>query len=118
MIMIDYKLQLFLEKELLSIWENRIEFKLEMKLYRDFGLFGYDVDYFLKRFTKEFNVTISSSFKFNERFYPENESLSDILRSLFQKTINLFLHKSFYEKELKDLSIMELQEAINNGILN
>ncbi|CVK15418.1 Protein of unknown function (DUF1493) [Apibacter mensalis] len=115
--MVDHKLQLFLEKVLLSKWENKIQFRSDMKLYQDFGLVGYDVDDFLKHFTKEFNVTISSEFNFNERFYPETYSALDAVRSICIKTINIFLLKSIYEKELKDLSIEELEVAIKRGIL-
>jgi hypothetical protein len=115
--MIDHKLQLFLEKVLLSKWENRIQFRPDMKLYKDFGLVGYDVDDFLTLFTKEFNVTISSEFKFNERFYPETYSALDVFRNVCIKTINILLQRSIYEKELKDLSVEELELAIKRGIL-
>lgn len=115
--MVDHKLQLFLEKVLLSKWENKIQFRSDMKLYQDFGLVGYDVDDFLKHFTKEFNVTLSSEFNFNERFYPETYSALNAVRSICIKTINIFLLKSIYEKELKDLSIEELEVAIKRGIL-
>lgn len=115
--MVDHKLQLFLEKVLLSQWENKIQFKSEMKLYEDFGLIGHDVDDFLTHFTKEFNVRISNEFKFNERFYPETYSVLDIIKSIFNKTVNIFLQRSIYEKELKDLSIQELELAIKRGVL-
>lgn len=116
--MVDHKLQLFLEKVLLSQWENKIQFKPEMKLYEDFGLIGHDANDFLTYFTKEFNVKISNEFKFNERFYPETYSALDILKSIFNKTVNIFLYQRLiYEKELKDLSIKELELAIERGVL-
>ncbi|TWP24628.1 DUF1493 family protein [Apibacter muscae] len=115
--MIDNKLQIFLEKELLSKWDKRIIFTPAMKLHKDFGLVGDDVDDFLIHFIKEFNISVSNDFTFDERFYPEAYTLSEIFKAIFNKAKNLFSQKTIQETELKDLSIAELQEAIKTGIL-
>ncbi|WP_295812536.1 DUF1493 family protein [uncultured Apibacter sp.] len=115
--MIDNKLQKFLEKELLSKKDKRIVFTPDMKLYKDFGLVGDDVDDFLIHFTKEFNIAVSNKFNFDERFYPEAYSITDVFKSIFNKVKNILSQEAIKEPELKDLSIAELQEAIKTGIL-
>ncbi|CVK16924.1 Protein of unknown function (DUF1493) [Apibacter mensalis] len=115
--MIDHKLQLFLEKELLSKWSKRIIFTPDMKLYKDFGLVGDDVDDFLLHFTKEFNITFSNKFNFDERFYPEAYTIFDVFKNIYNKIKGIFSQKTTNAPELKDLSIAELQEAIKTGVL-
>ncbi|TWP31558.1 DUF1493 family protein [Apibacter muscae] len=115
--MIDNKLQIFLEKELLSKWDKRLVFTPDMKLHKDFGLVGDDVDDFLIHFIKEFNISVSNDFNFDERFYPEAYTLNAIFKVIFNKAKSLFLQKTIQEPELKDLSIAELQEAIKIGVL-
>lgn len=114
--MIDHKLQLFLEKELLSKWSKRIIFTPDMKLYKDFGLEGEDAEDFLLHFTKEFNITFSDKFNFSDRFYLEYEE--GFMKNLFAPFIAVFyLLNNKKAPILKDLSIAELQEAIKTGVL-
>ncbi|WP_185145293.1 DUF1493 family protein [Apibacter muscae] len=114
--MIDNKLQLFLEKELLTKWSKKIIFTPQMKLYKDFGLEGEDAEDFLLHFTKEFKVNFDDKFNFRDRFYLEFEE--GFIKNLFAPFISIF---SFVTNKkapkLKDLSIGELQEAINTGVL-
>jgi hypothetical protein len=114
--MVDNRLQLFLEKELLSKWSKKIIFTPDMKLYKNFGLEGEDAEDFLLHFTKEFNITFSKDFNFKDRFYLEYEE--GFIKNLFAPFIAAFnLLNNKKTPILKDLSIAELQEAINTGIL-
>ena len=122
MITISQELQLFLEKELLSRWDKRIIFTPEIKISKDFGLQGEDAEDFILHFMKEFNIVFGKNFNFKERFYPEfgegfTYNVFGPLMSIFNFFRNSIDKNSPHNIELKDLSVEELQQAINKGIL-
>ena len=114
--MISKELHFFLEKKLLSKWDKKVIFNSKMKLSKDFGLEGDDADEFIQEFIQEFNIVLGEKFNFKERFYPEFEV--GILKNIFNPFVSIYNLLSGNQKpELKDLSIAELEEAINKGFL-
>lgn len=114
--MINQELQFFLEKKLLSRWDKKIIFNPKMKLSKDFGLEGDDADEFIQQFIEEFNIVLGGKFNFKERFYPEFEE--GVVKNIFAPSISIYNFLANRKKtELKDLSIAELEDAINKGFL-
>ena len=61
-------------------------------------------------------IVLGEKFNFKERFYPEFEV--GILKNIFNPFVSIYNLLSGNQKpELKDLSIAELEEAINKGFL-
>ncbi|GIM56583.1 hypothetical protein CAPN006_09770 [Capnocytophaga canimorsus] len=118
--MLSNELQEFLKKEF-PYEARKMIFTPEMKLYKDFKMEGEDVEDFLFRFIKRFNVKIGENFDFKERFYLEFEG-SSIERLLLPftfiaKLIAILLFGQPKRDERKDLSFRELDEAIKRGVL-
>ncbi|ATA90355.1 DUF1493 family protein [Capnocytophaga stomatis] len=107
--MLSEELQEFLRKEF-RYESRKMVFTPEMKLYKNFKMAGEDLDDFVGRFMKRFNVKLGEAFNYEERFYPEGSPILELIK-------NIFLGKKQEKEERKDLSFAELDEAIKSGIL-
>ncbi len=78
--------------------------RLDLKIEKDFNIYGDEAEDFLIKFSKEFNVDIAA-FNFDEHFNPESDKISRFISNIFKK------------KTRKDLTIRDLIRAINEGKL-
>lgn len=108
--MLSEELQQFLRKEF-PYQASGMVFTTEMKLSKDLKMDDpEDLDDFISHFIKTFNVNLGEKFSFEERFYTEGVSIFEVIWS--------FLTVKKIEREpRKDLSLAELQRAIETGVL-
>lgn len=75
-----------------------------LRIENDFNIYGDEAVDFIIKFSKEFNIDISS-FNFNEHFSPEADKIS------------LFILKLFKKVKANNLTINDLKNAIKVGKL-
>jgi len=99
-------IKMSLDKDLKLLLENystkQQDITINDSLYYDLGIYGDDIDEFMKEFSAKFHVDISR-FNLNEYFPNEQDPFISIL-------LQIFIKKN--KKKYKDLTVQHLINAI------